>query len=465
MRFWDSFKMALHNLWHNKSRSILTIAIVFVVSLLIMAMLLLGANFMTNQESASRQVFDANGTTYKLMDKSYTNNSETNEQQLKRRADTGEVLKIMEKSVNYGDIIDTFYYFANTYGGIQGLNISDSGLALGYTAFDFPIMQSFGTVSEGRIWNKQDVNTNNIWINSALVASASAQNVSLVLGDTIEITLRENNENFGWQPEPPTEPVKSKIVQYKIAGIITPKEADGQNYYRFSVPQIFVCARYSTAQLNVVKPLDWSGLCIGYTPTPGSYNFSDAQKRMKAYVAEIDPIVGKLVDGQGKEQDRFSCLILDEMQMTMIMGLVIMGVVALLAFLILLLSIGSVANTIIISVDKNRKFIGLMKAMGLNNKGVKGIVYKEAFTSITIGIALATGVIALAQKLILTLLEKMFGGMFGMYGIETVVTFSFNALIPIGTLLAFIGMAILFSKGALNKMGKADPIAIISEVA
>ena len=36
MKFGDVFKIALHNLWHNKSRTVLTVIIVTIVSSLIM---------------------------------------------------------------------------------------------------------------------------------------------------------------------------------------------------------------------------------------------------------------------------------------------------------------------------------------------------------------------------------------------------------------------------------------------
>ena len=64
MKFGDVFKIALHNLWHNKSRTVLTVIIVTIVSSLIMALCLLGIAFIQNQTDVSKIVFETRGTTY-----------------------------------------------------------------------------------------------------------------------------------------------------------------------------------------------------------------------------------------------------------------------------------------------------------------------------------------------------------------------------------------------------------------
>lgn len=64
MKFFDAFRIALHNLWQNKSRTILTIIIVLVVSALIMAMCLIGTNFISNNERMLKMMLDTDGSTY-----------------------------------------------------------------------------------------------------------------------------------------------------------------------------------------------------------------------------------------------------------------------------------------------------------------------------------------------------------------------------------------------------------------
>ena len=53
MRFWDKTNIALRSIINNKSRSILTIIIIFIVSSLILSIMMIALNFTTNSYKIS----------------------------------------------------------------------------------------------------------------------------------------------------------------------------------------------------------------------------------------------------------------------------------------------------------------------------------------------------------------------------------------------------------------------------
>ena len=151
--------------------------------------------------------------------------------------------------------------------------------------------------------------------------------------------------------------------------------------------------------------------------------------------------------------------------MSIITGYIVIAVAIFLGFVVLLLSIESVANTIMISVDKNRKFIGLLKALGLNQKGVKSLIKVEAFITILIGLVFG-GLISFGTNGIMKLIvQSLIDQIFAYQDIDLIVKVTFNPLLPLLTFIIFYLFAILFSKGSLRKISSQDVIETISEVA
>ena len=57
MKLFDRYKISLHNIKNNKSRSILTTAIVYIISLLIMTILCIGISFSNNMSSVIKEYY------------------------------------------------------------------------------------------------------------------------------------------------------------------------------------------------------------------------------------------------------------------------------------------------------------------------------------------------------------------------------------------------------------------------
>ncbi|MEG2085182.1 MAG: FtsX-like permease family protein, partial [Clostridia bacterium] len=127
----------------------------------------------------------------------------------------------------------------------------------------------------------------------------------------------------------------------------------------------------------------------------------------------------------------------------------------------ILLSIGCVSNTIKITVEQNRKFFGMMKAIGMQNKTVRAVVQWQAVIMTLISVLLSSALVAglvLAMKGILTSLTSM------MFGNCAIVICSLSPYIPLVTFFALIGFVLLFTRSSLMKISKMDVISVISEV-
>lgn len=466
MKFFDAFRIALHNLWQNKSRTILTIIIVLVVSALIMAMCLIGTNFISNNERMLKMMLDTDGSTYYI---SGTYGPEGGQNRSYRNPTLAQAIVARETAHEHRDAVDYIGYKFSPYLGEDGdraVGIESDALrnAVGHEPDEVVLLTDFAFampephvagVTEGRGWNAADNESHNIWLSSDTMLGFGRQGLDYRIGDTLPLTFTEYEMRYRDR-----EAVSSETIEYTIAGIFDKTESESSWHYS----DAYIAAAPAEALFaGSTEDILIGDLTAGFYRAPDAYDYSKAVSAFKAYVGAVNRTIGPGYDWEGKETELFGNDFLDESEMLRLMGMLILGVLIILAFLILLLSIGSVANTIIISVDKNRKFIGLMKAMGLKNKGVKSIVYKEALVTIFLGVALAVCLVVCLGGPMETLLDFIFGSM--AYGLDFSVRFTLSPWVPVGTAIAFFLMAILFSRGSLNRMGKADVITVISEVA
>ena len=153
--------------------------------------------------------------------------------------------------------------------------------------------------------------------------------------------------------------------------------------------------------------------------------------------------------------------------MYVIIGYVILGFAGFLAIVLMLLSIGSLANTIVISVNKNKKFIGLMKALGLNERDLKSTIKYESMTTIIIGVLLAFGSLYIIKAPLTSISSGILESTFTMYLAKIkdyAIIMEIPIYVPILTIIFFILFTLLFSKSSMSKISKTDPMAVISEV-
>ena len=144
-----------------------------------------------------------------------------------------------------------------------------------------------------------------------------------------------------------------------------------------------------------------------------------------------------------KKKERFECDLVKNLKEVRIIGAVMIGAAVFMCFIILVISIGSVANSVIISVDKNKRFLGVMMAVGLRNKGVKRIVQFEALVIITAATGIAYGILLLIKKYFTYIIDFLM----------TMTGFKENIVVmpvyvPLITVMAFIVIALLFARRA-----------------
>ncbi len=511
MKSIDVLKIAAHNMWVNKSRTILTVLIVAIVSTLIMVLLLIGTAFLENETNVSKKVLAKNGATYILSGiGTSTANAyvpETDYHKLKEHLGKSPYL-VGDINLSYQNVANddnrfpsenyyiTYDYREENFDSNQDimdwLNYKGSSLQLLYNidAKDFHYTQSYpsGLIREGRIWTNDDNDKPNIWIGYEKACELAENGVNIRTGDTVMIAYLTRSD---YMFTPPTFTGGGEAEQEEYLAAVKQYEEMLKRLNPFESRKFTVCGIYNESALAARGVVNANGIIIGsgnflgegklgkaeckkvtcaYSPTTDDYNYnsllSDMKKFTNALNGDVEQAPPQLNPNNPLESfERFQCDHIERMELAELAGTLIMIGVSALAVFVLLMSIGSVANTIIISVDKNRKFIGLMKSMGLNQNGVKKIVLCESLLSILGGVLLGFALLFALRPILITLMTDLFATIFGRFAVVYTITASIPLWLPLATVAAFFLFAILFSLSSLSKIARQDVIGTINEVA
>ena len=478
MRQIDSFKIAAHNLWNNKSRTVLTVIIVTIVSALIMALLLIGIAFANNQVKVNKLIFEADGTTYTLSPR-YSSGMSSYRQYGTTMEEYEKFCKIAEKyshvigektvTVSGKPRMGNEYVYLQTffaYGADPAELNSEQAIRQWtqnqnhytyqeeITLRDLSYAKSeAGLIREGRVWTEKDNELPNLWISNSRYRTLTQSGADIHIGDTVPVLL--------------VTEAKAMMASYKLVGVYDADIMNGEdNYYwgpSFSHVLSIDCFLKEFSEMLNIQTVQ-----LSYTPPATDYDYNAVFKDMSSFTDEVNAVMEpstSTYNGTTRESERFSCYFVDEMKMVVFMSTIIIGAVSVLALIVLLLSVGSVANTIIISVDKDRKFLGLMKAIGLNQRGVKRIVTYQSLLQILLGVAFGVLILFLLQPMVLSVMTSIFASMFSFFEVEYTVTVAIPFYLPLITALLFFLFAMLFSRSALSKIARQDAISTISEVA
>lgn len=463
----------------------LTVIIVTIVSSLIMALCLLGIAFIQNQTDVSKIVFETRGTTYSA------------ESRYERRGEStsyykpytqNEIAHIDAAVEEYKHIVDTVtysienIYTSDTCWQYYAINGSTEDILTGssyieminqlnrygeyfylynarFADFGMYNVPKENLIKEGRLWTQADKNTPNIWLNADYIRTLQKRGITVKIGDKLTVcTLLQAERGTN---DTSVSDLNFRTAEYSVCGIFDPALLKTSDWDRS--PVVIADGAYFMRQF--AGTYDVIQVEMTYRPPQTDYDYNAVYSDMKALTERMNEGLETYLNWDDKEVSPFSCSYVEEMRMTVLMSIFIMAVVIILGLLILILSVGSVANTIIISVDKNRKFIGLMKAMGLNQRGVKKIVTCESLVQIILGVLVGVAVLFLLQPVVLSLMESMFASMFAYYEVEFAVSVRIPFYLPMVTALLFFLFASLFSRGSLGKIARQDVISTISEVA
>lgn len=471
MRFWDKTNIALRSIINNKSRSILTIIIIFIVSSLILSIMMIALNFSTNSYKISEisvrkssSYFNA----YRYEEDRY--NSVASRFSKEETMAIVDVIK--ENTFIFNDFsLDNYneqHYFIPmenkqlTFPEFNKLQFYEHYTEQKITSFYIP----FGVpnaVIAGRIWNENDVNTNNIWVTDVFINKAYQNGLLLEVGSKIWINTYTTDYE--------TNEYRFTSIEYQIAGILSVdnikaysdalKEQYPHLYYSINTNVEIYCDISFLANTADAFP-HFSSFSMSYLPPTSTYDFNqlyenveNAYNQLKEITKTTKPV-----------QTNIYSTIIEEFKMIRIINAFIIGLAIGLGLFVLFLSIGSVANTIIISVDKNKKFIGLTKALGLKQKEVEDIVRIEATITIILGIILATIGLLIAINFFNYINTSLINSAFAyqLKELDYTIKTTIPIYLPISVGIVFVVMTLLFSKGSLQTISKMDVITIISEV-
>lgn len=148
------------------------------------------------------------------------------------------------------------------------------------------------------------------------------------------------------------------------------------------------------------------------------------------------------------------------------MRFIVILVAIIFSIILLLMSVGSLANSVMISIDASKKFIGLLKALGMRGKSLKLIVVLESITLISVGVLIGYLLLFALYAPLTSIVTAIVNSIYGVY--VEMTGFVTSMYIPVyvffGTVVAFLLLTFLFSRGSLRKIVKMEPIVVINEV-
>lgn len=489
----DTFRIALHNLRVNLSRTVLTVCIVALVSALVMALLLMGIAFPQNRADFGTLLLRRSGARYSLAEGARLDTASgtvmpsavseeeffTVREAARRHPDVltdGMVLiSPNESAVNalfacYGKSVaempvsDYVYSEKDPFGGtvfeeavprFGWDRISVSLPRLACKDFSFAEVPE-GFLVSGRLWTEEDETQPVLWLNKAVADHCEREGRTLTAGDPAVLFCGRYTAGLCF-PQGERE--------LTVAGVFDPSvfDSDMESFYDVD---FFVGYGYAAEYL---LPYGWSEREIDYRFfAQEGLDYGAAYREMREFTGEVNAEIGLTFavgeDGTSVNVERFRCSHLDDTMVLTQLNVFIVGLAVALALLILLFCIGSVANTIIISVDKNRKFLGLLKALGLDARGVKRIVLGETVLVVIAGVLAGVCLLLACYPVLRAAFDLIFGLLLSSFPVFYTVKLTLPVWLPAATAVLFLLFAVAFSRGSIGRILEQDAIRTIGEV-
>lgn len=390
MKFIDTIKISLHNMWNNKTRTLLVTLVLFILSTLVTVILGISINVIkiTNQISGYNDVVD--------LSMGYNWNKEVTNEEIESLKKIAEQSKILTHTCFEIEKLNTIAVDTSTniYDGIDDSLIS------------------------GRFWNKTDKNKPYCWVS---VEYATTNHVDI--GDVIALYEYNGSQRY-----------------YEVKGVVKNIII---GYYEVNC--IIDAERVKTDQIPI------RGL-----------HFYSSRLRGKPTISDIMQIRDIVKANNKASQSNPEGLAVrsnyvETIEMKLIMSGAILGGSLVLAIIVILLCIGCVSNSIQITVEQNRKFFGMMKAIGLRNATVKRIVRWQAVFMIVLSVIGASlvgmGVMALLKPQIVKLFYT-----------NVPIDFALPFYVPFIVMFLLVSLVLIFTTKSLNKISRMDVVSVISEV-
>lgn len=273
----------------------------------------------------------------------------------------------------------------------------------------------------------------------------------------------EGPSNFFGIPlddQPPDESNSEGLVikTFRIAGVLKTevREGPGQGGLRGLLPTSDIYLPLPTARAWTLEHRSPMGqVALELARGSGALGDSDTEGYDSAVVRVSDPVALTEVRKRISDLGFGSFSIVDELEQLRTVFLILDSVLALLGGISLLVASFGIANTMIMSILERTREIGIMKAIGAEDREIKLIFFVEAavigLTGGVIGTLLAWGVDGIANRLAYRFILKPQGASY-------VDFFSLPPYLSLGAILFAVVISILAALYPAARAARIDPV-------
>ena len=476
MNFFDILHLAVRNLRQAKLRAILTMMGVIVGVAVIVTMVSFGLGLQSNMLARFKaldlfneiQVFGRGLSNLAGLDRPYRGEGERNARQRSDRTPTRilddagikEIAAI--KGVSYVEPTVNFQVFIRSNGKllsqyVGGANIPNASSR--FQHFAAGKMISAPTADEAVVSER-------------FVKDYGYQNPADAIGKTLELLSAPSDKKddkseddtpnfFGIPLDDPGLDESSPDVDtktFRIAGVLSTeiKEGAGQGGLRGMMPGAGIYIPLPMAHdWNLNHRGQMSQVALALARRGGNLAEGQNEGYDTAVVRVADPV--QLTEVRQKLTDLGfgSFSIVDELDQIRTVFLIIDSVLGLLGGISLLVASFGIANTMIMSILERTREIGIMKAIGAEDREIKLIFFVEAavigvFGGV-IGVLLAWGIDAVANRLAYRFILKPQGASF-------IDFFDLPIYLSVGAILFALVVSILAALYPASRAARIDPV-------
>lgn len=248
-----------------------------------------------------------------------------------------------------------------------------------------------------------------------------------------------------------------EVRRFTIAGVLGElKEGAGQGGLRGMMPGARVYIPLDVAhRWNLTHRGPMSQVALALARQQGNLAEGQNEGYDAAVVRVTDPVHLTEVRSKITELGFGSFSIVDELDQIRLVFLIIDSVLGLLGGISLLVASFGIANTMIMSILERTREIGIMKAIGAENREIKLIFFVEAavigLTGGVVGVLLAWGIDGLANRLAYRFVLKPQGATF-------VDFFSIPPYLWIGAILFALLISVAAALYPASRAARIDPV-------
>ena len=260
------------------------------------------------------------------------------------------------------------------------------------------------------------------------------------------------------EPEPEENAAGLVAHTFKIAGVLKTelKEGPGQGGLRGLLPRAGVYVPLPAARAWTLEHRTPMGeVALELARQSGALGDADSEGYDSAVVRVDDPVALTDVRKRLNDAGFSSFSIVDELEQLRTVFLILDSVLGLLGGISLLVASFGIANTMIMSILERTREIGIMKAIGAEDREIKLIFFVEAavigLTGGVVGTLVAWGVDGLANRLAYRFILKPQGASY-------VDFFSLPIWLSLGAILFALAVSILAALYPAARAARIDPV-------